>query len=152
MRLKNTTTIHDETLREIIRFTCPSGVSCYDVRLNNARGYPFKGRAYTRGSGYHDRANPFITLYIGDASLFPRKPQERAGDGYLPVPWLADRIEALVYVTAHELRHLWQAKGIKRGRVWGSRGRMSERDACAYGIRMLRAWRKTQRPDLAGKR
>ncbi len=47
-------------------------------------------------------------------------------------------------VTAHELRHLWQAQHPKGWRVWGSRGQYSERDADAYAIRMLRAWRRSK--------
>ena len=61
----------------------------------------------------------------------------------LPVD-LYSRIEALVLVTAHELRHLWQAQHPKGWRVWGSRGQYSERDADAYAIRMLRAWRRSK--------
>lgn len=145
MRIRNTTAIPTETLRAVLRFTCPPGVSGYDVRLNNARGYPFKGKAYAKGCSMHETADPFIVLYIGEASLFPRPPRVRDSGGYLPVPYLADRVEALVYLAAHELRHLWQGK-VKRGRrVWGARGQYSERDACAYGIRMLRAWRRGAR-------
>ena len=62
--------------------------------------------------------------------------------GYLPRPWLADQVEALVYLAAHELRHLWQARVPRGHRVWGSRGQYSERDADAYAIRQLRAWRR----------
>jgi hypothetical protein len=144
MRIKNTTAIPTETLREVIRFVCPPGVSGYDVRLNNGKGYDFKGRAYTRGSSYHDRANPFITLYVGEASRFPRGPRPPVRSNYLPTPWIADRIEALVYIAAHEMRHLWQERVPRGRRVWGARGKMSERDADAYAIRMLRAWRSRQ--------
>ena len=56
------------------------------------------------------------------------------GDGYLPMAY-GNRREALLAVLAHEMRHLWQASHA-RGRVWGSRGRMSERDADA-AIRYL---------------
>lgn len=54
---------------------------------------------------------------------------------------MANRIEALVYVLAHELRHQWQAIHPKGWRVWGARGQYSERDADAYAIKMLRNWR-----------
>jgi hypothetical protein len=142
MRVKNTTTIPSETLREIIRFVCPPGVSGFDVRLNNCRGI-FKGRAYAKGSAYHDRACPFVVLYIGADSWFPytRRWQSPKG-GYLPIPPLANRVEALVYIAAHELRHLWQERIPRGRRVWGARGQYSERDADAYALRMLRAWRR----------
>lgn len=154
MRLRNTTTIPNETARDVLRFVCPSGVSGYDVELRNARcGSVLKGRAYTQGSGYHDRAGAFVTLYVAENGTrgergrvrYPIPPVPvRSHAGYLPRPYLADRIEALVYLAAHELRHLWQSK-IKRGRrVWGARGQFSERDADAYAIHMLRQWRKSR--------
>lgn len=50
------------------------------------------------------------------------------------------RSEAVLFVLAHELRHLRQAR-VKRGRrVWGARGQFSERDA--YALRALRHWRR----------
>lgn len=144
MRLKNTTTIESEIVREIIRFVCPPGVSGYDVKLQNGRGYDFKGYAYTNGSNWHDRAGWFVNLYVGEAKRFPRgpRPPVRKGRGYLPTPYIASREEALVYVAAHEMRHLWQGRVPRGRRVWGARGQYSERDADAYAIRMLRAWRR----------
>lgn len=63
--------------------------------------------------------------------------------------WLASRIEALVYVMAHELRHLWQAasasdrrKSKPLPRYHGSRGVFSEIDTESFAIHMLRQWRK----------
>lgn len=144
MRVRNTTTVSTDDLREIIRFVCPPGIHGFDVRLNNAKGYPFAGAAYPEGSGCHDRACAFVVLRIGPETLFPRppRPPAPARAGYLPTPWFASRTEVLVYLTAHELRHLWQAK-VKRGRrVWGARGQFSERDADAYALRMLRKWRQ----------
>jgi hypothetical protein len=64
----------------------------------------------------------------------------RRGSGYLKMD-IGSRREALVVLLAHELRHLWQAKH-SRGMVWGARGRYSERDADAYALRMLRAYRR----------
>src|SRR6266478_4360027 len=62
---------------------------------------------------------------------------------------LCTRLEALVYITAHELRHLWQAaqssdkrKSANLPRYFGSRGKFSEIDTESYAIHMLRAWRK----------
>ena len=39
-----------------------------------------------------------------------------------------------IYILAHELRHVWQ---------WRVLGGISERDACAYGIHILRRWRRS---------
>lgn len=53
------------------------------------------------------------------------------------------REEAIVHVMAHELRHLWQSgHSDKRDMVWGSREKLSDRDADAYAIRKTREWRK----------
>jgi len=78
--------------------------------------------------------------------------------GYLPSAW-GNRIEALLFVIAHELRHMWQGNGkqasaegmppsfeprrkSRHGMVYGSRGKFSERDADAYAIQMLRRYRR----------
>jgi hypothetical protein len=62
---------------------------------------------------------------------------------------LATRAEALVYLAAHELRHLWQAaqstdrrKSAPLPRYHGSKGKFSEVDTEAFAIHMLREWRK----------
>lgn len=144
MRITNTTTFDRELIAEITRLVCPPGVTGYDVTVGNGRGYDFKGRAYPEGHGYHERACWFVKVYVGEATRFPRgpRPAVRQGRGYLPTPYIASRTEALVYVLAHELRHLWQGKVPRGRRVWGARGQYSERDADAYAIRMLRAWRR----------
>ena len=139
MRLKNYTDIDSDTIRNLIRFVRPSGISNFDVRVSNYSGTTGRGRAYTQGSGYHDRADPFIVISIAPEGRFKRQIYE-GGGGYLPHVW-GSRMEALVHLLAHELRHLWQAKHTK-GKVWGARGRMSERDADAYAIQMLRRFRR----------
>lgn len=51
--------------------------------------------------------------------------------------------EAVLYVLAHEVRHIIQARYARpRDRVWGTRGQYSERDAEAFGLRVLRRWRR----------
>ena len=134
MRLKNYTDIPTETVREIIRAVRPAGIANFDVRVSN--GKHFRGRAYTHGSGYHDTAAPFIVCAIPEKSrlIIP------ARGAYLP--WaLGSRLEMLVVLLAHEMRHLWQAKHT-RGKVYGAKGRYSERDADAYALQMLRRFRR----------
>lgn len=139
MRVKNYTDIPNETVRAIIRAVRPGGISNFDVRISNTPRTHWRGRAYWAGSGYHDRACPFIVCSIPTADKF--RPTWSYGQGaYLRMP-IGSRIEALIHIIAHELRHLWQAKH-SRGMVWGSRGRFSERDADAYALRMLRAYRR----------
>ena len=158
-KLRNTTDIPDEQVREIIRLVRPSGISNFDVMVKNGRHY--KGMAYWSGSGYHATNDPFITLHLapekdylghrkwtGDAFNGERWPvkvpkfplMKGARGGYLPC-LLLSRNEYLAYLLAHELRHLWQSNH-KNGKVWGARGKFSERDADAYAIRMVRAYRR----------
>lgn len=142
-RLRNYTKIADDVIREVEAFVMPpGGVASYDLGVKNLAQGSVRGMAYSEGSGYHDTARPFIVCSIGASSRFPRGPRPAVpGRGYLPQPWLASQEEALVFVLAHELRHLWQHRVPKGRRVWGARGQFSERDADAYAIRMLRRWR-----------
>ena len=140
-RLRNSTAIADATVREIETFVRPPGVRGFDLELRNGHGYDLAGRAYHAGSAYHSTARPFVVCRIGEAMRFPQMPQPPVRSNYLPRPYLASQTEALVYLLAHELRHLWQARVTSGRRVWGSRGQFSERDADAYAIKMLRQWR-----------
>jgi hypothetical protein len=139
-RLRNTTDIPDWLVKSVEEFVMPpGGVGAYDIELRNSGGR-FAGAAYHKGSGYHTTARPFIVLRVG--SGFPCGPRIKFRPGYLPTPALASKVEAMVYVYAHELRHLWQARVKKGRRVWGARGQFSERDADAWGIHCLRRWRR----------
>lgn len=139
MRLRNTSGIPDAIVREVINFVKPSSVTRFDVMVKRSSGV-YAGMSYAHGSGYHMTADPFVTVRIGPDSKFPYNDINKKG-AYLPVGWIYNRVEALVLVMAHELRHQWQSK-CSRGRVWGAKGKYSERDADAYAIKMLRAWRK----------
>lgn len=140
MRLKNHTNIDSTLIRALIKEVRPSGISNFDVRISNYHGRRGRGMAYHAGSSYHSRACPFVVVSIAKTDKLARY-IDKGGNGYLPVV-TGSRMEVLVYILAHELRHLWQAK-VKRGyRVWGSRGQFSERDASAYGLRMLRRYRR----------
>lgn len=72
--------------------------------------------------------------------------------------WLADRTEALVYLAAHELRHLWQAARMDDKRkskavplFHGARGQFSEVDTESFAIHMLRRWRRAKQKDSASR-
>ena len=140
MQLTNTTSIPNEKLRLIIRTVRPSGISNFDLMIKNSEGNNCCGRCYTRGSSYHYSTKPFIVIRI------PKKQGNYpyttyGGEGYIPFIIL-NKIEDVLYVIAHELRHIWQSK-IKKGyRVWGARGQFSERDADAYAIRKVREYRR----------
>lgn len=79
--------------------------------------------------------------YPTTAAVGEVRRRAEAHGGYLPCTW-GNRREALLYVVAHELRHLWQARVPRGRRVWGARGQFSERDADAWALRMLRRYRR----------
>jgi len=139
MRLKNHTDLSNEWLRAAIRAVRPSGISNFDVRISNHDGHSCGGRAYTQGSSYHDRADPFIVVRIAPEGKFKARQTEAFG-AYLPHAW-GTRKEAVLWVLAHEMRHLWQAKH-SRGKVCGAKGKYSEKDADAYALQMLRRYRR----------
>lgn len=69
-------------------------------------------------------------------------PKAFSSGGYI-TSIILSREESLVHTLAHELRHYWQLNHLgKRGKVWGARGKFSERDADAYAIRKTREWRR----------
>ena len=142
-RWRNYTDLPDADLRAIYEAVCPSGLMAHDVAVKNHAGRG-RGVAYSEGSGYHSTARPFVNVCLPKTERVARSRwQAERGAGYLAVD-IGSRLEAFVYILAHELRHLWQrkAKGKPRGMVYGAKGRMSERDACAYGLQMLRRYRR----------
>lgn len=139
MRLKNYTDIPNDSIKYVIRFVRPPAIAGFDVKICNSTRYA-RGMAYASGHSYHDRACPFINISIPRTERGARH-KTTSRKGYLGV-WLGSREECLVFLLAHELRHLWQGK-VKRGyRVWGARGQFSERDADAYALGKLRQWRR----------
>lgn len=144
MKTKNYTDFTREELAEVVRFVKPPGVTGFDISFKNC-AHAYRGMAYPDGFGFHTKPRPLIIVSVGKAHNFPRKgSSSKPKGGYLPAPDVYSRLEAIVYITAHELRHLWQAKHPKGWRVWGSRGQYSERDADAYALRKLREWRKSR--------
>lgn len=144
-RWRNYTDIPDAEAKAIYEAVCPPGLKAHDVEIKNNDGSG-RGRAYSQGSGYHATVRPFVVVSVPKTEKMARHRRhegESAGGGYLPIV-IGSRRESLVYILAHELRHLWQAKfsGKPRGMVYGAKGRFSERDACAYGMQMLRRFRR----------
>ena len=141
-RWRNYTNVSDEWCRAIYDAVCPSGLNAHDVSIKNYGGRGARGMAYSKGSSYHSTARPFVVVAIARTDSMARCVMTE-GAGYLGIA-LGNRREAIVAVLAHELRHLWQAKakGKPRGMVYGAKGRMSERDADAYALQMLRRYRR----------
>jgi len=140
MKLHNSTDIEDDTIREIIRFVRPPNISNFDVMIKNSKYGGVRGRAYTKGSSYHSTASPFVIVSVQKTEI--KKFLTTSGHGGYIAFKIRSRLEMVIFVMAHELRHMWQAKIPKGYRVWGAKGKFSERDADAYAIRKLREWRK----------
>jgi hypothetical protein len=138
MRLKNYTSIDTDWLRKATAAVKPANVTNFDISFKNC-AHGNRGRAYTNGCSYHSTHAPLVVVALSKATKFPYRTVE--GKGYLGITCYTLK-EVAVLIIAHELRHLWQSKVKKGWRVWGAKGQYSERDADAYGLRMLRAYRR----------
>lgn len=138
MRLKNYTKMDADWLRKMISSVKPSNVSKFDISFKNC-AWGNRGRAYWAGCSYHATNAPLVIVSLAPKTLVPYRTSDKGG--YIGFTLYSQR-EIAVFITAHELRHLWQAK-IKSGyRVWGARGQFSERDADAYAIHKVRQYRR----------
>lgn len=158
--MRNFTKVPDELVMQMIRFAKPPGITGFDIVLkNDGNGY-LHGWAYTHGTSYHLRSDgrkvPLVTVHVprsfGETDTpwirnrFDPLNRREASDyrrtrmGYLNLDAFTTH-ENLLHLIAHELRHLWQ-RHVKGRRVWGARGRFSERDADAYAIGVVRRWRR----------
>jgi hypothetical protein len=131
VRVRNFTDLDAGLIRGIVRAVRPGGISRFTVQVNNT--------AYRGAHGHAKTLRGIVVIKVARTDARARTVLKARG-AYLPHTY-GSRIEAFLFVLAHELRHLWQTAH-KRGRVWGSRGRYSERDADAYALRMLRAFRR----------
>lgn len=149
MKMQNFTPIDSNWLKEVIRFCKPNSVTNFDITFKNTK-HGICGRAYWNGCDYHSTNAPLIVIRIGTiVDNYPKRIDCNYGKKRGYIPYLAfDQEERIVQVIAHELRHLWQSKVKKGYRVWGARGRFSERDADAYGIRKVREWRQKHMEEL----
>jgi hypothetical protein len=174
LRLGNESDFSDDFIRDVVREVCPSGLTNFLVMvysrpydIKRYRGFERGGGSYVhrsnRSSG-HAKTQPMfridekrrfsskqmqaiiVNITTADAK-YPLKESHRKGVGYLNALHL-NREEHLVHLIAHELRHLWQYHHPKGWRVWGARGRYSERDADAYAIRETRAYHRRHPPSL----
>lgn len=141
MKLINTTPVPENALHRVIRYVMPSGLFLKDIREikfdNTVLG--FHGRAWS------NRCTIGVPEYVRY-----RLPQNRGGfRGYLSGKFYSWE-EELVYLLAHEIRHLWQFKKSKlprevkriRRHAMGTRAKLIEVDASLYGIRMVRQYRR----------
>jgi hypothetical protein len=185
IRLRNTTDIPDQKIREIIRFTQAASTELdnFSVNVTNSNKNVFCGSFYNIINTKTNLQTPKIIVRITKnenkfpfySNNIPEKPiklffeklgkrtgkyqrwyakryvpdlKKRKNTGGYINCLLLSREEAVILVMAHELRHLWQMNHYtrgsqgKEGRVWGSKGQYSNRDADAYAIRKIREWRR----------
>jgi len=138
MRLKNYTPLDTEWLRKTIAAVKPSNVTNFDISFKNC-AHGNRGRAYWGGCSYHSTSAPLVIVAVSKKTKMPYTTVK--GNGYLGVT-LYSLKEITLFIIAHELRHLWQAKVKKGWRVWGSKGQFSERDADAYALHKVRQYRR----------
>lgn len=141
--VSNTTRISDDSWKELIRFCKPSGLNTDGMifQFQQRKGPGTSGRAWRMRRKVHLR----VGNNYGVRRISHRKPHA----GYLE-SWCYTFEEEIIHVLAHELRHQWQYVNPRGHRVWGSRAQVSERDADAYAIHVVREWRrhKQETPDL----
>jgi hypothetical protein len=163
--LKNTTKFSRERIAEILQFSMPPDMPDFDATITNRFADHFRGVCYQYGCLLHERPHkPLVIARVNpNEAQFPfwiergdgKRSRAHGGGnraavaqttnirrrGYIST-WLRSPEECLVYVLAHELRHLWQ-RDYKNNWVFGAKGKKSsERDADSYAIRKLRQWRR----------
>src|SRR3990167_7912559 len=134
MKLVNSTDFDNRFLRRMVTWCCRQ----VGYKVGRVRSVQFRNRtkrAYS-GRAHGDRC---IVVSVGPAELFPTAPDSRPG---IVGMILADRLEALVTVTAHELAHLCQYRDGRSGRL--SSDRKTEHDARWNELRTLNAFRRSE--------
>jgi len=149
MKLINTTSINDALLHQIIRYCQPSGVYLKDIKQ-----FKFKStKYYHHGCYFHNKR---IVIHVPKPFTYTKPHVRSQSGGYLEsthYTWL----EELIYLVAHEMRHMWQhnnqwkvpreAKRVRKHRM-GTNASLTEVDACLYGIRKMRQYRNSS-PNMA---
>jgi hypothetical protein len=137
MKLKNSTSWPDHFIRRMAAWCCrQSGLPVRELRhaefRNRKRSY--SGHAWMSGR---------IVCSIGRLG-FPTQPDTRDG---MQGEILADRLECLVAITAHEIEHICQYRE-NRSRALKNR-RRSEPATRAHEIRVLRLFRANRESLIA---
>jgi hypothetical protein len=151
-KLINRTNIPREDLETLIELCVPNDLTDFVVTINYDKQYIWHAYAYPL------REKKLIQIYIQKEEIkFPvlSNIREAKKAGYFPICRIQDKYELLVYLLAHELRHIWQDTVSKQnfrdskigsyinvdGNEYSSIYRM-ERDACKYAKKILEKYRK----------
>lgn len=139
MKIKNSTEWPDYMLRRLASWCCKQS----DLPVRQLRIAEFRNKSeYYSGHAYRKMMR--IVCSVGRLG-FPMEPDQRDG---MSNEIIADRIEALVAITAHEVEHIAQYH-TNRIRVLKSHRRL-EPVTRRHEIRVLRLFR-TQREELLAK-
>lgn len=132
MKLTNTTDWPDHFLRRLVSYCC--GQIGLPVRwMKSATFRNTKGRRTYSGLGGGRSIRATVTTR---ETAFPLPPDSRPG---MDNESFADRLEALVAITAHELEHCRQSREGRMTTLANRRG--LERNTRAVEVRVLRAFR-----------
>lgn len=141
MLLRNTSQYNDHLVKFIVK-TAAGLIDLSDVAINIKNSqYVFAGRAFSRipqMSSWRKRktAKRLIVCRIGGPHRFPFTYKGYKGrkieNGRWPTPTFSDWMEALVYLTAHELMHVQQFR---------AKARCSEVETESFAMRQLTKWR-----------
>jgi hypothetical protein len=139
MKLANSTDFSDQMLRRMVSWTCKQ----LGFPASKLGSVQFRNRARRSYSGhaYYPRR---IVVSIGPASRFPTKPDSRPG---MQNEVFADRTEALIAVTSHEIAHLLQWREGRTRQL--ELHRRTEKDARWHEVLVLRAFRAEREALLA---
>lgn len=110
--------------------------------------YPVRGNAWPRGTFVWGRPRaiwntPLIVARLGGDHHFPTVVEGAHPHHYQAE--LRSPSEAIVWILAHELRHVWQAAWPEAPRIGGEEG-WSELDAEVWAAHKLDQWRREYDP------
>lgn len=137
MKLRNSTDYPNYFLRRMVGWICRQ----VDYPASRVREAQFRNRTGSVYSG-HAYGSRRIVASVGPASMFPFGPDNRPG---LAGMVLADRMECLIAITAHELAHLHQYANRRTAKL---KGRV-EFDARWHEVKALDAFRASRERLLA---
>lgn len=142
MLLNNTSIYNTELVKFIIKHAAGQiDISDVAINIKNSQ-YRFAGRAFNGiphvSPWKKDRRARFLIVNrVGGPSLFPYQTKGYRGrkieTGRWPTPLLADWMECMVMLVAHELFHIVQYR---------TNSPRSEQETEAYGMRRLTLWRE----------